>query len=364
MSDDPSKIKDIDLEIFKDEISECIKPQKDTDIITELCTHCKRLCVASKYYDVLCASKLDEEEKKALLVEFMETVYESVLDDTAHFIKKHESDLQRVWKEWTEQYGFAKCSVSKCARTARHYGRGRMIENGRKQSGNDQHGLYTFYQSLFDRFHNYLAHLYQIGLRVDTASLLKSEANKKKDGKSKGVTVDALFAAERDQVRSQREECKVDMDRLDDENNKFTIQSGEKKTEYTLTDALFDRLKESALMKHHEMHRLRKYLAGNQFDSDGVCADLEDVTDSNVARQIQNSAIMDKMVAFTRSTQCMLSICTFRAHERADSVSGQLHFLHCSQNFYFQCAAEHFPPASSLIIGMDSQCPLNQNARI
>ena len=314
MSDAPSKIKDIDLEIFKDEISECIKPKNDNDIITELCTHCKRLCVASKYYDVLCTAKLDEEERKALLVEFMETVYESVLDDTAHFIKEHEGDLQRVWNEWTERYGFAKCSVSKCAKTARHYGRGRRNGNGRKNGGNEEDGRYTFYQSLFDRFHNYLAHLYQIGLRVDTASLIKSEGDGKEDEELGGVTVDTAFAAERDQVRSQREECKLDMDRLDDEKNKFTIQSEEKKTEYTLTDALFDKLKEEALMEHQEMQRLKEYLERGQFDSDGMIADLEDVTDSNVAEQVQNKSIMDKMIAFIRSIQCMSSFCTFRAH--------------------------------------------------
>ena len=181
MSDNPSKIKDIDLEIFKNDIPQCIKPQNDNDIITELCTHCKRLCAASKYYDVLCAAKLSEEERKALLVEFMDTVYESVLDDTAHFIKEHEGDLQQVWKEWTERYGFAKCSVSKCAKTARHYGRGRRNGKNEKESENED-GTYTFYQSIFDRFHNYLAHLYQIGLRVDTKSLVKNGDDEKEDG--------------------------------------------------------------------------------------------------------------------------------------------------------------------------------------
>ena len=108
---------------------------KQTIVITELCTHCKRLFAALKYYDMLYSAKMDAEERKALLVEFMETVHDSVLDDAAHFIKEHEGDLQRVWKEWTERYVFAKCSVSECAKSARHYGRGKRNGNERKQSG-------------------------------------------------------------------------------------------------------------------------------------------------------------------------------------------------------------------------------------
>ena len=152
MSDDPSRIKDIDLELFKEEKSKCTKPEDDTALITDLCSHCKRLCAASRYYDVLSASKMDEEKKKALLVEFMETVYHSVLDDTAHFMATHSEHLQRVWAEWTEQYGFAKCAVSECAKTSRHYGRGRRDRKDR-ESGNEEDALYTFYESLFDRFH-------------------------------------------------------------------------------------------------------------------------------------------------------------------------------------------------------------------
>ena len=103
--------------------SECNRSPDDIPIterciaLKRLCTaslcfaHCKRLCAASKYYDALCGAKMDEEDKKALLVEFMETVYHSVLDDTAHFIEEHAGDLQQVWKEWTERYGFAKCTT-------------------------------------------------------------------------------------------------------------------------------------------------------------------------------------------------------------------------------------------------------------
>ena len=308
MSDDPSKIKDIDLEIFKDKISKCIKPTDHESVITELCSNCKRLCVASKYYDMLCATNLDEQKRKALLMEFMETVYQSVLDDTAHFIKEHSEDLQRVWKEWTERYGFAKCTVSQCAKTARHYGRGRRNVQKEKMNVTEEDAFYIFYQSLFDSFHNFVAHLYQIGLRVDTEALLKSGSNEKKDGNVSGLTDDTVFAAKRDHINARRKECHVDLEQFNDENNKFTIQSSEKKTQNTLFDAVLDKVMETVGCDREVVNRLKEYLKSSQFDSEGLLEDLKEVTDSNVANLVQNANLCEIMKAYIGSIQCMSTV--------------------------------------------------------
>ena len=175
-------------------------------------------------------------------------------------------------------------------------------------SDNDENALYVFYQSIFDRFHNYLAHLYQIGLRVDAESLLKNGDDDKEDGDLDGVTVDAAFVAERDHIKSTKKESDLHFDRFDEENSKFTIQTVENKTECTLTDALFDKLGESAGIKHENMQRLKEYLDRNQFDSDRVVDDLEDVKDSNIGSLVKSSSVMDTMTAFVRSIECMLSI--------------------------------------------------------
>ncbi len=364
MSDDPSRIKDIDLEIFKDGHSQCLKPQKKDDgaLITELCSHCKRLCAASRYYDVLSGSKMDEEKKKALLVEFMETVYRSVLDDTAHFIKEHSEDLQQVWSEWTEQYGFAKCSVSHCAKTARHYGRGRRDRKKERESGKEEDALYAFYESLFDRFHNYLAHLFQIGLRVDTASLTATESKggDEKEGDLEGQTVDTLFAAERDQIKSQRKECGLDLDRLDDQNNKFTIQTADKLTERTLTDAVLEKVAEIQEVDHEQVGRLRAYLKRNRFDSDGVEADLEDAADSNIGCLVESPLVVQVMSSFIRSIKCTqcFCLCSPRTLE-------SIQYLALSLPLHTQCDAKHFPPDLSLNIGPAvTQCPLQRDTKI
>ena len=118
---------------------------------------------------------MDDDAKRALFLEFNEEVYRSVLDDTAHFIKEHEDDLERVRKEWTERYGLPKCSVSECAQTERHYGRGRE-DRKRESVGEEEDALYAFYESLYDRIHHYIFHLFDVGLRVEASSLLQDEA--------------------------------------------------------------------------------------------------------------------------------------------------------------------------------------------
>jgi len=244
---------------------------------------------------------MDEEKKKALLVEFMETVYQSVLDDTAHFVKEHPEDIQRVWAEWTEQYGFAKCSVAECVKTARHYGRRRAPKKEAAEQKEDD-ALFSFYESTFDRLHNYLAHLFQMGLRVDMASLVESD---EKEEALEGVTVDLLFAAERDQIRSMRKECK-----LDDENNKFNIQIVAEQTECTLTDALFLKLTEIHEFSAQKRYGLRAFLDRNQFDSDGFVADLEEISQSNIACFVDCEPVLRGMVSFLRTVQCMLTVAT------------------------------------------------------
>ena len=224
----------IDLSVFKDPDSECGRPA-DGGLLTDCCSTLKRLCAASRYFDVLSASELDEQTKKALLVQFNERIYHFIVDDAAHLIQRHSEDLQQVHGEWTANYGFASCTVSECAQSSRHYGRGRRERTKeRKSEEEEDDALFSFYESLYDRVHLYIAHLYDIGLRVDESTLLHHVGGDKKEDVLEGLTVDKLFEAERDRIRSLRKHCNLDLDRLDEEHNKFTTQRA-KETESGLT---------------------------------------------------------------------------------------------------------------------------------
>ena len=314
MSDDPSRIENIDLELFKEDKSECNGPSDTTSLLTECCTYLKRLCAASRYFDVLFASKMDDEKKKEIFVKFMDTVYDSVIDDTAHLLKDHGDDLQKIWKEWTERYGFPKCTVSNCVKTARHYRGGRRGKMKMNANDTEQDGTFTFYLSYFDRVHNFVAHLYDTGLRVETNKLLEEEDDAKMEENVDGLTVDKSFAAERDCIKMKREECQMDMDRMHDEGNKFTIQAATAKSKITFTDALFRKLSETEDMAKEEVNRLKEYLVSNHHDSDSVFADLDIVNDSNIGNETKNEKIIQIMVSFIRSIKCMSNFCVHNVH--------------------------------------------------
>ena len=301
----------IDPLIFNNTKSHCDRYSDDIPI-TESCSHSLRICKAMRYFHGLRTSTtLDEEEKKELFVEFNQNIYPSLLDDIIHFVKEHENDIERVHREWTEIYGLPKCTVSECVQTARHYER-RRRERKRECNNNDEDAVYNFYENEMDRVHFYIFHLFDVGMRVNTKSLILSEDedDEKKVG-SVGVTVDKLFAAKRELIKMRRTECKVPFDRFDEEYNKFTMQSGHKQQGMTAMDAIFDRLSEKQNVRKEILQQIHQFLVENGFDSDAIQLDLENMTVSNLCTFIQNPSITETMRDFIESVNCTFSALLF-----------------------------------------------------
>ena len=301
-------MKGLDFKIYENPKSDCSQ-SPDHIPITERCSALKRLCTASLYFDAMNSSKLEDAMKKSLWIEFNEEVYQNVVEDTIHLVQKHDGDIKRIQREWTERYGVPKCNVAECTKTARHYSRGRREIKKEESNGGDD-ALYTFHQSLHDRVHHFLFHLYDIGMRVDMSSMAEvAEDEEEKETNSKGVTVDKSFATERDQIKQQKEDSKLDMDRFDGSNNKYSIQmASEKKGGMTLMDALFRKLYEKIKTQQETLHRVRDYFVENAFDSECIEMDIEDVVDSNISNIVQNQAAVEIMADFIRSVNCMLTV--------------------------------------------------------
>lgn len=305
----PSGLDKINLNIFKNAETECQRPVGSA-LVTDSCSAVERLCFASRYWSVLNAAEVDEEERRALFVEFNEEVYHFIVDDAAHFVRAHSADLEQVWSEWTLNYGFARCTVSDCAQTERHYGRGRRERTKETKGADNEHdAVYSFYEALYDRVHNLIAHLFDIGLRVDESTLLEEVGGNGEDEDMEGLSVDKLFEAERDRIRSRRKQCNLELDRLDDENNKFTIQSA-KGTEggITLMDALFRGLVENKKMSNEALYHLKAYFVQNGYDTDGVEADLQKLSESNICRLLKEQVAAEWMSTFIRIKNCMHSL--------------------------------------------------------
>ena len=314
--------------IFKNSHStECRRPF-DGQLLTECCHSLLRLCEAFRYIEALNISlKLSDEQRRSRLIEFCDDIYISLIDDTAHLIQRHSNDIKQVHEEWTAKYGLPKCTVSQCTKSARHYERERLKSSSNSnpkpipmQNSNENDAIYDFYESIFDRIHNFVAHLYELGLRVDASSLnLSQESNDEKLEKvvdSKGVSMDKVFAAERQHIKSLRKALgnavngfNPSFERMKNENNKFMIQiSAQKKCRITLLDALFQKMHEIKVQKEI-VNRLKMYFVDNLYDSECIEMDIDDPEDSNIYALTQNVSVVDMMGKFIRSINCMFSIC-------------------------------------------------------
>ena len=339
----PSRLQHIDLDVFKDATSEC-KPPRDDDLITECCSSIKRLCISSRYFDVLNKSKTHEKEMEALFVEFNQEIYQLVVDDTAHLAKKHCNDLQRIHSEWTAEYGFTSCHLSKCDKSWRHYKR-----NDSKDHDENRDGLYSIYESLFDRVHNFVFHLYDIGLRVDESKFIEDSGGDENEDILKGMTIDKLFKAERNTIRVQRGQCNMDMDRYNEEINKYTIQSIDKiKTKITLIDAMIQGLLTKMKMDREDVERMMKYFHQNGYDSDGIEEDTKDINHSNTCKLIKNERAVQWINTFIRSINCMpyLSMLCYVSPLDRQTLTYIVPL---------QCDARRSPPVTFSIIGRRCQ---------
>lgn len=290
----------IDLNVFKHSDSECQR-RVDGALLTESCSALKRLCASQRYFDALNSSKMGQEAASALFIEFNEEVYPLLIDDTAHLIGRHSNELQSIYKEWTLKYGMADCTVSDCAKTGRHYSR----ERGDGQSGQ---GLYGFYEGHYDRVHNFVAHLYDLGMRVEEAESVGDFEGDQKDEDLEGLTVDKLFEAERDRIRSRREQANLKETRFDDETNKFTLQSATvnaKEGGITLLDAIFRKMREHGNGGNETVKVLHDYFERNGYESDGVEEDLAQIPDSNIFNEIEDEVVVQWMREYIRSAKCM-----------------------------------------------------------
>ena len=312
LSSSVSQLDQSELYIFEQTNVECAGSEH-TVSITDRCSCLNRLCAAFKYIGTLEARRdLDEEERKMVFLKFCHDIYKSVINDFVHLVEEHSDDILRISEEWTGQFGLVKCYVTDCALTNRHCGRRGL---GIRDDRNDHDKAFKFYQSLFVRAHFYIFHLYEMGLRVDLSSLVFNQNEDCANIETiDGVSIDEVFAAERELIKTRRASCGIDLDTLDGDNAKFLIQTVNKQQEQTLTDAVVGRLAEQKLVDK------------NDFDSDALEMDLaiyKEAEKSHIVQVIQQMVAVNMIIQYMDSVKCM----TLRI----------FHDFICSSPLYFNC---------------------------
>ena len=115
-----------------------------------------------------------------------------------------------------------------------------------------------------------------------------------KEEAENGVLVDRAFAAIHNRIRSQRKQCNLNLDRMDGD-----------KDGTTLTDFLFQIFSAQKVIEESVLNRMKLFFIQNDYDSDCIEMDLEDVDDSNIRALFDNKMILEMMAKFIHHITCM-----------------------------------------------------------
>eukprot|EP01084_Bolivina_argentea_P083792 151690_1 len=116
---------------------------------TDDCDALHRLTQALQYHSVM-----NQEE----FTDFCVNNYKNALNDHIHFMMTHSKQDEQINNIFIQRDDFSRCAVSKCNAFGRHY------TKRRQKTTNDE--TYSFYMDLFDQFHHFIYHLFDIGLRI------------------------------------------------------------------------------------------------------------------------------------------------------------------------------------------------------
>ena len=214
------------LDILKKDGNKCFgNDENQTNINIEDCNAFNRLVCALKYH-----SSLNNEQFNELCIKH----YQNTLDDYIHFMTQHSNQIEQINKILPQNNNVNKCTSSKCNIFNRHYRRRDLMSNDE---------IYWFYSDLFDRFHHFIYHLFDIGIRI-SKNEIKNINEQKTESNSKYI--DYVFEKQQKIIKNKKSKYKIN--RFNVNNNKYilNVQNNNNNTninEETMIDLLVKQVK-------------------------------------------------------------------------------------------------------------------------
>eukprot|EP01084_Bolivina_argentea_P021975 40819_1 len=286
---DNKSLNKIDLSVFK--ISEI----KCNTVKVLKCSCLQRIGTALKYYDVLCGQDDNDTNQssvgKQIFSTFCNESYPHFLDDYIHCITKHGNNLITVAEELRNAYLFGtECITNRCGKLRRHY------DSRRGGNKNEDEAKEDFYCGYFDQLHHFIFHLYDIGMRAEINEESKEEINE--DDLS---CFDRIFEQKRDLIRSKRKTYGNNIDRYNQENNKYNMKietiennkDSEDDNDETVLDSIYAIIFKDNNISKDIIISFNQFCNENEYDTEAIGDDLCEFTEtnnaqSNIANLIQN----------------------------------------------------------------------------
>eukprot|EP01084_Bolivina_argentea_P162684 283082_1 len=315
MSDESTSlmsVKDADLTIFNNPSNTCVKNKQDSNAI--ICSYINRIGAGFKYYEAVFNDDLSHENQfnNDTFIQFNMEIYPiaQFLDDFYHLLKFHENDINLISNELINKYGLKQCDITNCHKIRRHY---------RANNSNNKSTKYLFHVNCYDRCHHFIFHLFKMGLRTVPMDI-NEQHNELSDDKCDYLFIDEIFKQKRDKVRSCRKQYDMNIQRYNDENNKYNIQIdatfNAANTIQTSTMTTLDRVYEFLNARNKDADNvistdimaLKQYINDNEYDTDSLKGDLNDnmsslTTDSNLYNDIKSKIYVNLMANYIRNIQ-------------------------------------------------------------
>ena len=244
--------------------------------------------------------------------------YLAVTDDFNHFMKCHGDDLKAIEEALTTptgKYAVTRCGVRHCGTLRRHCGRNRRA----KGVDTEQSVEVEFAVDVMDRYHRMVFHLYDLGLRLERYRKRMDgvdededddddEEKEKEDLDHIGPDeVDKALQSDRDQIAQKQQQFAVAAPDIvvDQEGpNKFMIGAADSGKE-CLVEGIF-----REIGKEHGKEAVSKmegYRNDNDFDSDAIEQDVDDLEHSNFYAAVSHKAAVETMKKLVATVQSMCS---------------------------------------------------------
>eukprot|EP01084_Bolivina_argentea_P004449 8457_1 len=229
--------------------------------------------------------KSRQQEMVQLLTTYIqENKYESLIDDYHHLLTIHlnqndNNKNKETYKIINESLcNYIECDLNECSQFKRNQ---RDRENDTTENKNDNK---IFYMNLLDNLHSYLVHGYDIGFRINIENNDTYEnIDEQKEIDNIEINNDhkmVMFERHFEKKRKTLGELRGNRENVNKFVTEITNKNNENVDDQKQLDTLYSHLSQNK--QQHVSPNLNKFMTDNEYDTDAVKIDLNDINNSNI----------------------------------------------------------------------------------
>lgn len=238
-----------------------------------------------------------------LFLKFCNETYKQLTNDYIHVINTHGNELETINGK------SPKCDQSQCSSVQRHHDRNNW--NSELNMHVQDNPMLIFYLNIFDNIHNWIFHIYDFGMRaeqIDDSDWIEQENSDDVDH-----YFDHRFARISKQIAVKRQKWKeegISLSRLES-GDKYHLTMNATMSDISSNASFIDEV-----LLYLEQNRtpsilcditddLYQFLVVQEYDTDAMIQDVEDMNNCNIAMSINNESYMQYLIQHIENSRGM-----------------------------------------------------------